>query len=178
MSTTPAPPTDAPAVEPSTGEPVRWLTEQEQGYWRAFRDGSVRLFDVIAHELDASSGLSPHEYGVLVRLSEAPDRTLRMSGLADNLAHSRSRLTHTIRRMEERGLVARAACSVDARGVDCALTELGWTTLVAAAPPHVQSVRDHLVDVLTPEQFRALGEAMAVVRDHLTSGPCHAATEA
>ena len=58
------------------------------------------------------------------------------------------------------------------------MTELGWTTLVAAAPPHVQSVRDHLVDVLTPEQFRALGDAMAAVRDHLTSGPCHAATEA
>ncbi|MDM7832240.1 MarR family winged helix-turn-helix transcriptional regulator [Cellulomonas edaphi] len=156
-------------------QPVQWLTEQEQKDWRAYRDATIRLFDVIAHELDASSGLSAHEYEVLVRLSEAPDRTQRMSGLADDLAHSRSRLTHTVRRMEERGLVVRSACSADARGVECTMTELGWTTLVAAAPPHVQSVRDHLVDVLTPEQFRALGDAMQTVRDHLVSGPCHAA---
>jgi len=156
---------------------VKWLTEAEQQDWRAFRDGTIRLFDVIAHELDSNSGLSAHEYEVLVRLSEAPARTQRMSELADDLAHSRSRLTHTIRRMEERGLVERSACSADARGVNCAMTELGWTTLVAAAPLHVRSVREHLVDVLTPEQFRALGDAMAAVREHLVSGPCHAATE-
>ena len=161
-----------------TATDVRWLTEQEQLDWRAFRDGTVRLFDALAHELDASSALSLQEYEVLVRLSEAPGRTRRMSGLADGLAHSRSRLTHTIRRMEERGLVERAACSADARGVNCVMTELGWTTLVAAAPLHVRSVRDHLVDVLTPEQFRALGDAMAAVRDHLVSGPCHVAEEA
>ena len=176
MGTTPALATATAVTEP-TDPPVQWLTEQQQQDWRAFRDATIRLFDVIAHELDASSGLSPHEYEVLVRLSEAPDRTQRMSNLADDLAHSRSRLTHTVRRMEERGLVVRSACSVDARGVDCAMTDLGWETLVAAAPPHVQSVRDHLVDVLTPEQFRALGEAMGIVRDHLTSGPCHVETE-
>jgi len=177
MGTTTAPTTSTLVTHETGEQPVRWLTQQEQLDWRAFRDGTVRLLDALAHELDAKSGLSPHEYEVLVRLSEAPERTQRMSGLAGDLAHSRSRLTHTIRRMEERGLVVRSACTADARGVDCAMTELGWTTLVAAAPLHVQSVRDHLVDVLTPEQFRALGDAMAAVRDHLTSGPCHVVSE-
>ena len=119
---------------------------------------------MLEHELDAKSGLSTHEYEVLVRLSEAPGRTLRMAQLADNIAHSRSRLTHTIRRMEESGLVARVPCESDARGVNATMTDKGWETLVAAAPGHVQSVRDHLVDVLTPEQFAALGDAMETVR--------------
>ncbi|MGY4645456.1 MarR family winged helix-turn-helix transcriptional regulator [Cellulomonas sp. URHB0016] len=157
----------------ATAEAVQWLTADQQVLWRAFREGAQRLSDVLAHELESQSGLSTHEYEVLVRLSEAPDRTLRMAQLANNLAHSRSRLTHTIRRMEESGLVVRTPCSDDARGVNCTMTDQGWDVLVAAAPGHVRSVRDHLVDVLTPEQFRALGEAMDAVRAHLTGGPCH-----
>ncbi|WP_129337606.1 MarR family winged helix-turn-helix transcriptional regulator [Cellulomonas endophytica] len=157
-------PGQAPEQGPEQGAaPVRWLTEEEQGHWRAFRDGTARLLDVLAHELDAGSGLSLHEYELLVRLSEAPGRTLRMSELAAGLAHSRSRLTHTVRRMESAGMVERRACASDARGVECVMTEQGWATLVAAAPGHVASVRAHLVDVLTPEQFRALGDAMRAV---------------
>ncbi|WP_029289826.1 MarR family winged helix-turn-helix transcriptional regulator [Cellulomonas sp. HZM] len=169
----------AAADDPTTSEPFdNWLSTDEQVSWRAFRDGVVRLFAALEHDLEQRTGLSSAEYEVLVRLSEAPGRTSRMSGLADDLAHSRSRLTHTIRRMEERGLVVRAQCSADARGVNCTMTELGWTTLVAAAPQHVQSVRDRLVDVLTPEQFAALGTAMAAVRDRIASGPCHAPCDA
>jgi DNA-binding MarR family transcriptional regulator len=163
VTTTP----DAPVTQ------VRWLTDDEQQSWRSLRVGSAMLNDVLAHELEAQSGLSIHEYEVLVRLSEAPDRTLRMSGLATGIAHSRSRLTHTIRRMQEQGLVERRQCASDARGVECVMTDAGWQRLVAAAPGHVQSVRDHLVDVLTPEQFRALGEAFEAVRTHLTGGACH-----
>jgi len=156
----------------AAGEVV-WLTAEQQAQWRSFRQGVARLLGVLEHELEAKSGLSTHEYEVLVRLSETPDRTLRMAQLADNLAHSRSRLTHTIRRMEEQGLVTRLPCVEDARGVNCTMTEKGWQVLVAAAPSHVQSVRDHLVDVLTPEQFAALGDAMETVRLHLTGGACH-----
>ncbi|WP_456845083.1 MarR family winged helix-turn-helix transcriptional regulator [Cellulomonas sp. P5_C6] len=152
---------------------VEWLTAEQQAHWRAFRGGAARLFAALEHELERDTGLSTHEYEVLVRLSETPDRTLRMAQLADNIAHSRSRLTHTIRRMEERGLVTRAPCVEDARGVNCVMTEKGWEVLVAAAPQHVQSVRDHLVDVLTDEQFAALGDAMEAVRLHLTGGACH-----
>lgn len=156
-------------------EPVRWLTADEQISWRAFRTATAMLNDVLAHELDQQSGLSIHEYEVLVRLSESPGRTMRMSDIATGLAHSRSRLTHTIRRMETDGLVERRPCPSDARGVDCTMTEQGWERLVAAAPGHVRSVRAHLVDVLTPEQFAALGQAMEAVRTHLTGGECHLA---
>ncbi|WP_315095823.1 MarR family transcriptional regulator [uncultured Cellulomonas sp.] len=158
---------------PATSRTVEWLTAEQQTHWRAFRGGSARLFAALEHELERDTGLSTHEYEVLVRLSEAPDRTLRMAQLADNLAHSRSRLTHTIRRMEEQGLVERLPCIEDARGVNCSMTEKGWQVLVEAAPSHVQSVRDHLVDVLSPEQFAALGAAMETVRLHLTGGACH-----
>ncbi|MBO3083470.1 MarR family winged helix-turn-helix transcriptional regulator [Cellulomonas fengjieae] len=153
---------------------VKWLDAEQQAHWRSFRGGVDRLYAALDHELEQETGLSRHEYEVLVRLSEAPERTLRMAQLADNLAHSRSRLTHTIRRMEEQGLVVRLPCVEDARGVNCTLTEKGWQTLVAAAPSHVQSVRNHLVDVLSPEQFAALGDAMETVRLHLTGGACHA----
>ena len=156
-----------------TSTEVHWLTAEQQTQWRSFRGGAARLFAALEHELEQQTGLSTHEYEVLVRLSETPDRTLRMAQLADNLAHSRSRLTHTIRRMEEQGLVSRLPCVEDARGVNCTMTEKGWQVLVAAAPSHVQSVRDHLVDVLTPEQFAALGDAMETVRVHLTGGAWH-----
>jgi len=173
--TTPGP---APAVPAQTRAPavddVRWLSAEQQASWRSYRDGTARLLAALAHALEAETGLSMNEYEVLVRLSEAPGRMLRMSELAEGLAHSRSRLTHTIRRMEEEGLVARSACEVDARGVNCAMTEEGWRRLVEAAPSHVASVREHLVDVLGAEQLAALGDAMETVREHLLRGPCHA----
>jgi DNA-binding MarR family transcriptional regulator len=150
---------------------VRWLSAEQQRDWRAFRDGTVLLLDALGRELEERSGLSLHEYEVMVRLSEAPGRSLRMSQLATDIAHSRSRLTHTISRMEAAGLVARAACSEDARGVNCVLTDKGWAALVAAAPAHVESVRRHLVDVLSGAQLVALGTAMDSVLAHLR-GEC------
>ncbi|GEL45664.1 transcriptional regulator [Cellulomonas hominis] len=161
-----------------THEDVRWLTADEQRAWRAYRDGTARLLDVLAHDLEQETGLSLGEYEVLVRLSEAPGRTLRMSELAGELAHSRSRLTHTVRRMESDGLVERAPCLEDARGVNCTMTETGWQRLVAAAPAHVASVRTRLVDVLTPEQMQALGHAMGAVGAALQAGCAAALAEA
>ena len=159
------------AVVPESA--VRWLSADEQRDWRAFRDATVLLLDVVGRELEERSGLSLHEYEVMVRLSEAPGCTMRMSQLAADIANSRSRLTHTIARMEAAGLVARVACSEDARGVNCLLTDAGWAALVAAAPGHVDSVREHLVDILSGEQLAALGEAMATVQAHLR-GRCPA----
>ncbi|RYV50055.1 MarR family winged helix-turn-helix transcriptional regulator [Pengzhenrongella frigida] len=147
--------------------PVRWLTEEQQRHWRSFLDGSARLTEVLGRQLEQDADLSLSEYEVLVRLSEAPERTLRMSLLADSLAHSRSRITHTIRRMETRGFVERRACAVDGRGVNCSMTALGFARLEAAAPGHVEAVRTHLVDALSEEQLRALGEALAAVHRRL-----------
>ena len=148
-----------------TQDETRWLSTEQQEHWRAFLVGSARLNDALGRQLERDSGLSLGEYEVLVRLSEAPEHTLRVSLLADELAHSRSRITHTVRRLEAGGLVARQACEADGRGVNCTMTDVGFARLAAAAPGHVRAVRAHLVDVLTDEQLRALGEAMAAVRD-------------
>lgn len=144
---------------------IPWLSDQQQVSWRAYLEGASRLDEALNRDLEADSGLSLNEYEVLVRLSENPNRTMRMSHLADSLAHSRSRVTHTVRRLEERGLVARESCVVDGRGVNAILTDGGYEVLVAAAPRHVRSVRRHLVDVLTPEQLAVLGEAMERVAE-------------
>lgn len=155
------------AAERAAADQVRWLDAGQQRSWRAYLDGTERLLDALSHQMETESGLSMGEYEILVRLSESPDRTLRMSELADGMGHSRSRLTHTVRRMEAAGLVERRACAEDARGVNCAMTEAGWQRIVAAAPGHVMAVRRHLVDRLTDDQLRALGEAMAVVEQAL-----------
>lgn len=142
---------------------VPWLTAEQQVWWRSYLLGSARLTEALGRQLEQDSGLSLSEYEVLVRLSEAGDRSVRMAELATSLVHSRSRLTHTVNRLERRGLVERRPCAADGRGINAVLTEQGWHTLVAAAPGHVRAVREHLVDRLTGDQLRALGEAMARV---------------
>jgi len=148
------------------GDEVRWLTPEQQVHWRAFLTGSAIVTAALSAQLEAEAGMSLSEYEVLVRLSEAENHTLRMSQLADGLVHSRSRLTHTVRRMEQRGLVERLACEGDGRGVNCHMTTRGYETLVETAPGHVAAVRRVLVDALTEEQFAALGGAMAAVTAH------------
>lgn len=136
-----------------------WLDADQQHQWRALLTGSNALFAALNHDLEALTGLSMNEYEVLVRLSESPERTLRMSALADGLVHSRSRLTHAVRRMEQRGLVSRCAAADDGRGVLCRMTDEGYEVLVQAAPVHVDSVRTRLVDVVTPEELAVIGAA-------------------
>lgn len=163
--------TEAVAAAPSTVEEAaaRWLSVEQQRHWRAYLDGSARLTEALGRALDADAGLSLPEYEVMVRLSEVPGRVLRMSALADSLAHSRSRLTHTVARMEKAGLVERQTCAADGRGVNCRLTDVGYARLEAAAPGHVTAVRAHLVDVLDDDQLRALGDAMSAVSATLTA---------
>ncbi len=151
---------------------TQWLDADQQRYWRAFLAASMLLSDRLSREIQASHGLSLADYEILVRLSEAPERRLRMSHLADSTLASRSRLSHQIDRMEKSGLVVREPCEDDRRGANAVLTEKGWELLVAAAPRHVEGVREHLVDVLTDEQFAALGRACALVAEHLQSPDC------
>lgn len=144
---------------------VPWLSDEQQVSWRAFLEGAARLTEALNRDLEGDSGLSLNEYEVLVQLSENSSWTMRMSHLADGLAHSRSRVTHTVRRLEERGLVARESCAIDGRGVNAVLTDAGYAVLVDAAPKHVSSVRRHLIDVLTEEQLVVLGAAMVRVAE-------------
>jgi DNA-binding MarR family transcriptional regulator len=153
---------------PMTTEPVtkvRWLTPEEQSVWRAFLDVSRLMTDQMNRQLTDDSGMSLPEYEILVALSEAPDRRLRMSELADRVLSSRSRITHTVGRMEERGHVHREACADDGRGVLCVLTDAGFAVLEGAAPAHVESVRSAMFDPLTAEEVDALGVALRKVRE-------------
>ncbi len=145
-------------------ERPRWLDDEEQAAWRCWVDGVALLSEAFERDL-AGHGLSVSEYEILVRLSEAPAERLRMSALATAVSHSRSRLTHTVSRLERRGLVARQACLGDGRGVECRLTVDGRQLLHQAAPDHVESVRRHFVDVVGRDTLLALGEAMRAVAE-------------
>jgi len=151
------------------GEP-RWLTQDEQRSWRAWLSAVFLLGEQLEHDMKRENDLTGPEYEVLVRLSEAPKRRLRMTALANQTLFSKSRLSHQITRMEEAGLVERQQCSDDRRGAYAVLTDAGWARLVAAAPAHVESVRRHLVDVLSPAQFAELGTLCAAIVAHLTEG--------
>jgi DNA-binding MarR family transcriptional regulator len=144
----------------------RWLDEDQQRSWRAFLLGYTLLNDRLDDDLRRYANLSLTEYEILVRLSER-DGQMRMAQLADALAHSRSRVTHTVKRMENARLVERFTSPDDGRGVIANLTEKGWQLLRDIAPVHVNGVRDHLVDLVSEEDFAALGRVMNAVADHL-----------
>lgn len=155
------------AVEPATTT-TRWLDADEQRVWRLYLEATQLLVRRLSTELDESAhDLSMAEYELLVRLSEAPGWSLRMSDLADDLVHSRSRLTHAISRLEARALVERRSCPDDRRGVLAAMTQAGFDALAAAAPLHVTGVREHLFDQLSPQDVAALGRICGLVADHL-----------
>ena len=148
---------------------VRWLSSPEQRSWRAWLSAGQLLQERLEKDLKSSHGLSMAEYEVMVRLSEAPGRRLRMSELAGRTLASKSRLSHQVSRMEEQGLVRREECTEDRRGAFAVMTQEGWQTLVAAAPDHVGSVRSWFVDAMTPAEFEQLGALCAKVVDRLQS---------
>jgi DNA-binding MarR family transcriptional regulator len=137
---------------------TRWLTAEEQRAWRAFLTATQTLFSTIEAQLQHESGIPHGYYEILVRLSEAPDRELRMSQLADASASSKSRLSHAVSRLEERGWVERLNCPTDRRGQIARLTDTGYAALEAAAPRHVEHVRRSMFDLLSAEQVAQLTE--------------------
>ncbi|HYI58956.1 MAG TPA: MarR family transcriptional regulator [Microlunatus sp.] len=149
---------------------VRWLTEEQQTVWRTYLLGSARLNERLDADLHRS-GLDLPEYEILVTLEESPDRRCRMSELADAVHQSRSRLTHTITRMEKVGLVERTTCPTDRRGVWAQLTDAGFAVLHQAAPGHVAAVRRNLVDAVSPQDWEALGRVFAAVLAVSTDQP-------
>lgn len=146
----------------STTPTTPWLTSGQQKVWRAWLDAVARI-DSHLDSVLRPYGLDLGEYEILVRLSEAPERRMRMSDLAEAVRQSRSRLTHTVARMEKKGLLDRVPCPQDRRGVIAILTDEGYALLETAAPTHVASVREVLVDVVDPGDFEALGRAMHAV---------------
>ncbi len=151
---------------PDIGEEPRWLDDDQQRAWRALVLGTTLLFDRLDDDLRRHHNISLAEYEILVRLSER-DGQMRMAQLADAMAHSRSRITHTIKRMERSELVERCESPEDGRGVIAKLTARGSLLLRNVAPTHVEGVRDHLVDLASNEDFQAMGRVMDAVSDNL-----------
>lgn len=146
---------------------TRWLAERELDVWVKLVAMVELLPGVLDSQLRRDSGLSHFEYFVLAMLSEAPEHTLRMTGLARRTNATLPRLSHVVRRLEDRGLVVRFPCPDDGRATNARLTEAGWREVVAAAPGHVDNVRRHVIDALTPEQVGQLGEIADALLERL-----------
>jgi DNA-binding MarR family transcriptional regulator len=150
---------------------TRWLNEQEKRAWTAFTTAHALLYRRIEQRAKREFGLSGLQYEILARLSEAPNRELRMAELAGALINSKSGLTYQIGQMEKAGLVRRRSCPSDDRAVFAVLTDEGMALLARAAPDHVELVRELLFDALTPDQVRVLADGLGEVTRRMTAGP-------
>jgi DNA-binding MarR family transcriptional regulator len=150
--------------EATTTQP-RWLDAREQASWRAYLDMTAKLNARLNREMQDASGISIADFSVLVQLSEHVDSRMRVLELARALGWEKSRLSHQLTRMQQRGLIERSYCSEDRRGAFVVLTEKGRATVVAAAPLHVESVRRYVFDELSADQVEALGSIARTVAD-------------
>ncbi|MPY63466.1 MarR family winged helix-turn-helix transcriptional regulator [Streptomyces spongiae] len=146
---------------------TRWLTPEEQRAWRAYIAASVLLEDALDRQLQQEAGMPHLYYSVLANLSEAPDRRLRMTDLAESLKITRSRLTYAVARLEKDGAVRREDCKWDKRGSVAVLTEEGMALLERTAPGHVETVRRAVFDHLDPEQVEQLERICAGIAEAL-----------
>jgi DNA-binding MarR family transcriptional regulator len=150
----------------------RWLDEREQRAWRAFTAMHHRLLAAVQRDLLREAGLSGPDYAVLATLSEAPGATLRAHQLAAVAGWEKSRLSHQLTRMAQRGLIERRTCSDDARYADIVLTETGREAIVAAAPRHVSRIREWFVEAMTPDQLDAFAASCDAVAARLDDVEC------
>jgi DNA-binding MarR family transcriptional regulator len=147
---------------------TRWLTDDEQRTWRVLLVMMGLLGEELERQLQQDAGMPHAYYMILAMLSEAPDRTLRMSELSQVTRYSQSRLSHAVARLEEVGWMHRTRCPTDGRGSNAVLTDVGFAALEAAAPGHVTTVHRHVFEPLTAAQvtqLREICEAMLTVLD-------------
>ncbi len=142
---------------------VRWLDEREERAWGALQLMQMRLEAELARQLATDSGLSYPDYLVLIALTDHPEGRLRLFELGRLLGWEKSRLSHHVARMVERGLVTKERCDADRRGAYVAVTQKGRHEIAASAPGHVATVRRLFVDVLTPEQLDLVADAAEAV---------------
>lgn len=147
-------------------EGVRWLTADEQRAWRIHLEANRLLMFQLGRDLQ-QFGLTMNDYEILVNLSESEEQRMRMSDLAASTLQSKSRLSHQITRMENAGLVRRVHCESDKRGLFAVLTEEGWETMRRVAPHHVESVRRHFIDRMSPEDLGHLRETLQPLAEKL-----------
>lgn len=151
----------------TTDDATRWLSDAERATWVRFAAVVELLPGVLDSQLQRDQGLTHFDYFTLAMLSEAPDRTLRMTALAARTNATLPRLSRVVSRLEEQGLVTRSPCPDDRRATNATLTALGWRKVQDAAPGHVGTVRDTVLDVLTPEQMTQLGQISAALLGRL-----------
>jgi DNA-binding MarR family transcriptional regulator len=149
----------------------RWLNTDEQHTWRESIQAWQWLLAAVDVQLQRDSGMPLAYYEILVRLSEAPDRSLRMTQLAEASSSSKSRVSHAVARLEERGWVRRMDCPTDRRGQIAMLTDQGFDALAKAAPGHVEQVRRVLFDALSAEQIKQLDGISAAILAQAASSP-------
>lgn len=150
---------------------ARWLTPREQQVWRHYIAATRLVESELDRQLQRDAGMPATYYEILVTLSEAPDRRMRMSEVADLLRFSRSRLSHAVAKLEQSGWIERQECPSDKRGAFAVLTDAGFAVLSEAAVGHVNSVRQLLFAVLTPRQQEQLGEICAAISESVEGGP-------
>jgi len=138
---------------------VRWLDERELRAWRALQFMQMRLNAALARQLATESSLSYQDYLILVALTESDGGRLRLFELGQIVGWEKSRLSHQVARMAERGLVGKEKCDLDRRGAYVVVTPAGRKAIEAAAPGHVAAVRRLFIDQLTPDQLDDLGDA-------------------
>jgi len=158
-----------PAPAAPTPETARWLSEYEQSTWRSFLAMQRLLRDTLERQLQRDAAMPMTYYIILAMLSEAPERTLRMTDLALIAGTSQSQLSHAASRLEESGWIERRRCETDKRGYLATLTDDGFDVLRAASPSHVESVRSVLFDAITPEQVEQLRTIADAVIAHSCS---------
>ncbi|MFG2971150.1 MarR family winged helix-turn-helix transcriptional regulator [Streptomyces sp. NPDC048288] len=150
---------------------VRWLTEEEQHAWRSFVRMHERLMGRLSRLLQAESNVSPADFAVLVELTDVPDGRRRFLDLARALEWEKSRMSHHIARMVKRGLVVRDECPEDGRGAFVVITDEGRAMIEAAAPRHVEAVRELFLDNVTPSELRLLARISERVVEKLDEEP-------
>ncbi|GAA5191735.1 MarR family transcriptional regulator [Rugosimonospora acidiphila] len=156
---------------------TRWLDDAQMRAWLGYRRMRLLLDLQVSRDLAESSGLSDADYDVLSNLSDTDGHRLRLTELSAHMRWSRSRLSHHLTRMQQRGLITREECPSDGRGAVILLTDAGWEAIRAAAGHHVESVRRHFIDRLTDEQIRVLGDIADAVVPHLDDVPSRPAAD-
>ena len=155
---------------------TNWLDDDEMAAWVRVVAMVELLPGVLDTQLRRDANLTHFEYYVLAMLSEAAQRTMRMTSLAMLTNATLPRLSHVVRRLEERGLVERSPCPEDARATNARLTSAGWSKVRATAPGHVANVREHVIDALTHEQVVQLGAITDAILHRLDPDGSMAAT--
>lgn len=146
---------------------TRWLSQEELAAWVRLAAVLELLPNTLDSQLRRDAQLTNFEYYVLAMLSEAPEQTLRMTALAAQTNATLPRLSHVVRRLEGRGLVERFPCPEDGRATNARLTRTGWAKVRTTAPGHVDNVRRHVIDALTPEQITQLADITGALLERL-----------